>query len=187
MIETCCDSIKTFRVKLVLFEKNLWNDSFSSSSKKTNLQYMYNRVRGNDDISRFPGLDLHRIYTGPRQLAYTTLRFCFSCSWHAGRVERDEDTGGQRASPSATQVSGRIHSRPPPSAATSITTITLHHHHYHRQQQQQLQQQQYNNNNTTTTTPTPSTISTTYTRQSTWLFASGLSYSRFVRCLFIFI
>lgn len=34
MIETCCDSIKTFRVKLVLFEKNLRNDSFSSSSKK---------------------------------------------------------------------------------------------------------------------------------------------------------
>ncbi|KOC66658.1 Synaptosomal-associated protein 25 [Habropoda laboriosa] len=57
-----------------------------------------------------------------------------------GRFERDEDKGGQRASPSATQVRP-LSTTCTPSATNSTKYYHHHYHNHHQQQLQQLQQQ----------------------------------------------
>ncbi|PBC26607.1 Synaptosomal-associated protein [Apis cerana cerana] len=62
--------------------------------------------------------------------------------WHAGRIERDEDKGGQRASPSTTQV------RPLSTTCTPSATNSTkyHHHHYHNHNYDTITNNSYNNN-----------------------------------------
>lgn len=108
--------------------------------------------------------------TGPRQLAYTTLRFCFSCSLtrRANRTRRGYrwptsepiSYSSKRPYSLSTIPVGRhehhYHHPPPllPSPTTTITTIQEQQHRHHQQ-----------------------SAPTIYTRQPTQLFASGLSDS----------
>lgn len=87
------------------------------------------------------------------QLAF--IRHCvllFLCFlWHAGWIKRVEDTGGQRAGPSATQVRPHSLDHPrTPSAATSVTTIILYrHYHRHNHHHHHTSNNRNSNNNTT--------------------------------------
>lgn len=88
------------------------DDSFSRSHLRCT------RVRGNGDILTIPGKST--IYTGPRQLAYTTLRF-FSCSLtrRASRTRR----GYRWPTSEPISYSSKRHSQ--------STSLGRHEHHYH--------------------------------------------------------
>lgn len=66
--------------------------------------------------------------------------------WHAGRIERDEDKGGQRASPSTTQVRP-LSTTCTPSATNQAPNNHHHHHHNHNYNTIDNNNNNYNNNN----------------------------------------
>lgn len=66
--------------------------------------------------------------------------------WHAGRIERDEDKGGQRASPSTTQVRP-LSTTCTPSATNQAPNNHHHHHHNHNTIDNNNNNNSYNNNN----------------------------------------
>lgn len=86
-------------------------------------------------------------------LSFLVLR-SFVCLffWHAGRIERDEDKGGQRASPSATQVRP-LSTTCTPSSATNSTKYYHHHCHNHYHNYTTVNNNNnYNNNNNNNST-----------------------------------